>query len=379
MKIHYSLNGRLNTHLPDEHKTAHELCFKMHDVMAQLLLSGRRAKAFHVRFEFRDQEDKLSFEKTDDIFLWLEQTRRDDERVALIVSTVFPAILSDMLHCIYEVLETSRKGKLTISYMLLRKPIQESLFVLESIILDQLGFASKLATTPGTMGSQKTGGVEVHIKRIQRVLEIIGEEHRFDPKYLAQLRYDKDAEDGFDGICNKAIHLFTNHKSIATEPLNINFIFSQTDTVLTQWSYLYSRLPYLLAYTHRIVEHICAGIAPSTQRYLDDMDRRIGALVKLWWNEVSPRYAGTQLQNLVDQTDKWMSEHCSTAGFRTPNKSDLIIMADTGAYPGESTRDVEIRNAQFVQGALASGSILPEQASSPSSLSQTTKKWLTRK
>jgi hypothetical protein len=379
MIIHSSLNGRLNTHLPDEHKTAHELCFKMHDVMAQLLLSGRHAKAFHIRFEFRDQEDKLSFEQTDDIFLWLEQTRRDDERVALIVSTVFPAILSDMLHCIYEVLETSRKGKLTISYMLLRKPIQESLFVLESIILDQPGFASKLATTPGTMGSQKAGGVEVHRKRIQRVLELIGEEHRFDPKYLAQLRYDKDAEDGFDGICNKAIHLFTNHKSIATEPLNINFIFSQTDTILTQWSYLYSRLPYLLVYTHRIVEHICAGIAPSTQRYLDDMDRRIGALVKLWWNEVSPRYATTQLQNLVDQTDNWLLAHCNAAGFRTPSKSDLVRMADTGAYPGESTKDVEARNAQFVQGALASGSILPEQAAPPSSWSQTIKKWLTRK
>jgi hypothetical protein len=381
MKIHSSLNGRLNTHLPDEHKTAHELCFKMHDVMAQLLLSGRRAKAFHIQFEFRDQDDKLSFEQTDNIFLWLEQTRRDDERVALIVSTVFPAILSDMLHCIYEVLETSRKGKLTISYMLMRKPIQESLFVLESIILDQAGFASKLATKPGTMGSQKAGGVEVHIKRIQRVLEIIGEECRFDPKYLAQLRYDKDAEDGFDGICNKAIHLFTNHKSIATEPLNINFIFSQTDTdtILTQWSYLYSRLPYLLAYTHRIVEHICAGIAPSTQRYLDDMDRRIGALVRLWWDELNPRYAATELHNFVGQTDSWLSVHCSAAGFRTPNESDLIRMADTGAYPGEPTRDLEARNVQFVQGALASGSILPEPASPASGWTQTVRKWLTRK
>ncbi len=132
MKQHSSLTGRANTHLPEEHKTAHELCFKVHDVMTQLLLSGRRAKAFHIQFEFRDQADRLSFEQTDDIFLWLEQTRRDDERVALIVNTVFPAILSDMLHCLYEVLETSRKGKLTVSYMLLRKPLQESLFVLES-------------------------------------------------------------------------------------------------------------------------------------------------------------------------------------------------------------------------------------------------------
>ena len=363
MIMYYSLIGRENTRLPEEHKTAHELCFKVHDILAQLLLSGHRSKAFHLQFKFNKEADRLSFELSDDIFLWLEQTRRAEERVALIVSTVFPAILSDMLHCLYEVLETSRKGKLTVSYMLLRKPVQESLFVLESIILDQPGFASKLSTTPGKMGSQKAGGVEAHVKRIQRVLSIIGEEERFDADYIAQLRYDKDAEDGFDGICNKAIHLFTNHKSIATEPLNINFIFSQSDSIQTQWAYLYSRLPYLMVYIHRIAEYICANIAPSPQNYLDDMDRRIAALVKLWWNDIDPRYSEIRLRNFVNQTDAWLSTHCTDAGFKIPNRTDLIRMAASGAYPGETVRETNRRNRQFIRAALESGSILREQPS----------------
>ena len=80
--------------------------------------------------------------------------------------------------------------------------------------------------------------------------------------------------------------LFTSHEAIRTEPLNINFIFSGMDAKLTQWSYFYGRLPYLLAYMHRIVEHVCATIAPTDPIYLHDMDRRISALVLLWWKTV---------------------------------------------------------------------------------------------
>jgi hypothetical protein len=207
--LHFSsLDKRTNTHLPDLHRTAHELCFVIHDMMAQLLLSGHKASAFKVAIQFRDDADREALEKGD-IFSWLEASRRVDERIAILVSTVLPAVLGDMLHCFYEALETSRKGKLSISFMLIRKPLQESLFLLEAIVADRQNFAEKLTYDPIKLGSQKTGGVEAHAKRIQGVLDLLGESHRFDAGYLAGLRYDKEASDGFDGICNKAIHLFT--------------------------------------------------------------------------------------------------------------------------------------------------------------------------
>jgi hypothetical protein len=248
-----SFANRVNTHLPESYWTAHQLCFIVHDVMTQLLVSGEKASAFSMTFKFRDEEDRAAFEKAEDIFVWLEQSRRVDEQAAFLVTTVFPAVLSDMLHCFYEALEVSRKAKLTISFMLVRKPLQESLYLLESVIADRSDFAEKLALDPVRLWSQTGGGVEVHAKRIQKVLDTLGESDRFNAEYLAQLRYDKNARDGFDGICNKAMHLFTSHDAIRTEPLNINFIFSGIDAKLTQWSYFYSRLPYLLVYLHRIV------------------------------------------------------------------------------------------------------------------------------
>jgi hypothetical protein len=330
--------------------------------MTQLLASGENASAFNMTFEFRDEADRSAFEKANDAFEWLEQSRRVDEREALLVTTVFPAVLSDMLHCFYEALEVSRKGKLAIAFMLVRKPLQESLFLLESVIADRSDFAKKLSTDPVKLWSQTAGGVEVHAKRIQKVLDVLKEGHRFDAEYLAQLRYDKKAQDGFDGVCNKAMHLFTSHEAIRTEPLNINFIFSGMDSKLTQWSYFYSRLPYLLVYMHRIVEHVCATILPTDPVYLQDMDRRISALVLLWWDTVGSPYDEPHLENFVLKTRDWLFEHCREAGYRPPSRPDLVKMADTGAYPGESQAKLAKRNMHFTLAAAASGSLLRQPA-----------------
>jgi hypothetical protein len=70
---------------------------------------------------------KRELENASDVFEWLEKHRPPEDHAAVLVTTMFPAILSDMLHCFYETLETSRKAKLGISFMLLRKPLQESL------------------------------------------------------------------------------------------------------------------------------------------------------------------------------------------------------------------------------------------------------------
>ena len=129
------------------------------------------------------------------------------------------------------------------------------------------------------------------------------------------------------------MHLFTSHEAIRTEPLNINFIFSGMDAKLTQWSYFYGRLPYLLAYMHRIVEHVCATIAPTDPIYLHDMDRRISALVLLWWKTVEPPYAEPHLENFVLRTRDWLFQHCREAGCRPPSRPDLVKMAVYRCFP----------------------------------------------
>jgi hypothetical protein len=88
-------------HLPVEYDVAHDLCFVIHDVLAELLKSGVEGNLFRTSFEFHDDADRLAFENSVDIFDWLKENRRIEERAQVPVSTVFPAVLSDTLHCIY--------------------------------------------------------------------------------------------------------------------------------------------------------------------------------------------------------------------------------------------------------------------------------------
>lgn len=333
-----------NGFLPKDFFVAHDLCFAVHDIMTQFLVSGEQSRVFTAKLQFSDKSEAASFGAAGDIFEWLETTKRLDDRGRVLKALVLPAVLSDMLHCIYEALECSRKGKLNVTYTLLRKPLQENLFVLESIVLDEAGFAEKLASNPLMLRPHTAGGAEGHARRIQQVLEITGTTDFFDARYLAQLRYEK-VEDGFDGICNKAIHLFTEHKAIRTELLNINFVFSGLEAKGSQWSYLYGRLPYILVYAWRVIEHIGASLCLTHPAYDQDMSRRVAAFVTL-----SARHClhiTAELQKFHEAHRSWLLDHCKQMGAPRPLKRDFERMALTGALPGEDPAIVEARHAAF--------------------------------
>ena len=343
---------RLNKggHLPPQFDVAHDLCFVLHDLMAQLIVEGMRSGIFHARFDLRSDEERISLEESENVLDWLHQTGQVEERTKVLVSTVTPAVLSDMMHCIYEALECSRKGKLAIAFMLIRKPLQESLYVLESIFIDRIGFEGKLYEDPLKLRPQNAGGVDGHTRRIQAVLEKIDDGVRFNAEYIARLRYDKKSDDSFDGICNKAMHLFTEHSAIRTEKQNINFIFSNSETMYSQWSYLYSRLPYLMLYMLSLVEHIAIEFASSSPSYKDDVNRRISAYLIMVWAGLEERYRSPAIDFAVALSSEWLKAHCTGNGFSLPNGfTHLDRMAKIGAFPDESEKDVELRSSVYEQ------------------------------
>ncbi len=350
---------RKRTLLPKAYKLPHVLCFAVHDILLQFLISGEASGVFIATFDLTDEEVN-SLKAHGDIFDWLESAGRVVDRARILKTTILPAVHSDMLLCVYEALQASSKAKLNVSFILLRKPLQETLFLLESIVIDELDFALKLAANPLLLRPRNAGGLDGHKKRIQRVIGALGEDGRFDAAYIAQLRYSK-AEDGFDGVCNKAMHLFTEHKDILTERLNINFFFSTWEAKLTQWAFLYTRLPYLLVYCMCIVEYIGKDIGTTTPEYLEDVSRRVGALVVLWSQGIPKRYYAEPLEKFVKETSRRLLHHCETMKCRDPTKRDLRRMAYSGALPGESATDVAARLARFAELAAMGREAFPKK------------------
>lgn len=320
--------------LDSKFKGSHDLCFLIHDIMVQLLHSAESQKAFNQTFDLTEDEAK-SLESTEKhIIEWLEENQMYQESSLVIRSTVLPALLSDMMHCIYEALQASKKGKLTISYMLIRKPLQESLFVLESMVLDRKQFIEDYTNNQKKLSPSSTGGLDGHISRIEQVLHKLdfpGLES-FDASYIAKLRYDKSIEDSFDGVCNKAMHLFTSRKTLKTESRNINFIFARGEQYPSLWAFLYSRLPYLLYYTYQLVEHVCTELVPTCPGYLDHMNRWIAVKTVATYPSVEERYKHESLDNLFMSLASWLKSDCIANGFSELDAINFQELVETGLY-----------------------------------------------
>ena len=317
--------------LPPEFENGHNLAYLLHDSMLELLRSGEEHEAFYTTLSFANLEDCVAFGQAGDIFEWLDRGGYVRERADILRVVVFPAILSDLLHFVYEALASARKAKLCVAYALLRKPLQENLFVLESIARDPIEFAGQLATDPSKLSGPKQGGIRVHTRLIAELLQDIRGGDQFDARYLSQLRYEK-WDDGFDGACNLAMHLFTDHKKIKTEKLNVNFVFSNDDCKRSQWLHLYSRLPYLLAYTRAVVEHVMKNIAETTTGYLQDIELRIAAASMLWWMEVPDHARTDELWNYVQKQVTFIEDYHVGRGAKVPGTSELESIAKFGLW-----------------------------------------------
>ena len=181
-----SLQNRKGTKLPEKFNFGHELSFLLHDIITNLYVTSKETNMFSVNIDIYEDEYKEFLENSEDIGEWIVNTKEKNKSAKVLKTIVFPAVLSDMLHCFYEALETSRKGKLTISYMLIRKPLQESLYLLEDIVLSELNFSDKFKKNAESsklepseykknlkhLEFSSAGGKEGHAKRIEKIFGI---------------------------------------------------------------------------------------------------------------------------------------------------------------------------------------------------------------
>lgn len=281
-----------------KYEYAHQLCFMIHDVMVDFLKTSEENDIFNSEIKLSDTEKQELLKYNGNILNWLKQNNKNDEYEIVIKKTIIQALLSDMLHCIYEALKAMEKGKVSVAYMLIRKPIQESLYLFEEIILLKSEFIHIFENNPLKFRHKNGGDVQGHTKRIKQILDSLHLNQVLDASYLATLRYDKKHEDSFDGVCNQAMHLFTEHQAIKTENLNINFIFGTSESKETLYKFMYSRLPYLMYYIYIIFEKLANNISQTTSEYLLDIQHRLAALFLLTYAEIDSEYKTEQFYSL---------------------------------------------------------------------------------
>lgn len=290
--------------LREQYQESHRLCLFIHDVMLEFLKSGFKNDIFTSVFDLEDLEKNDLKNFDGHILDWLKLKNKKTEYEITVLKALIPALLSDMLHCIFEALKAMECGKVTIAYMLIRKPIQENLYLFEEILVYKENFIKIFEEDPLRFRPKNAGGVDGHEKKITQVLGKLAS--ILDAKYISTLRYDKKSEDSFDGCCNQAMHLFTEHKAIKTQNMNVNFIFAGEDAKKTLYDFMYSRLPYLMYYTYIVFEKIVFLISRTTDQYLRDIHNRIAAMFLLSSMYISEDYQTEQYYNLCNSLEMYL-------------------------------------------------------------------------
>ncbi|EPJ9255206.1 hypothetical protein L9F41_006070, partial [Klebsiella variicola] len=88
-----SSNGgmKFETTMPDKYRSAHKLCFLMHDIMLQALKSGEFSGVFMTSLKI-SCEDEESLKLANNIFDWLDVKERSKDKIKIIRATVLQAV-----------------------------------------------------------------------------------------------------------------------------------------------------------------------------------------------------------------------------------------------------------------------------------------------
>jgi hypothetical protein len=248
-------------YLPSQYQFSHDYCFFLHDQLLETLKSGEDSDIFSHFIKIDDcpnfPEERLSGEEVVD---WLEGSDKKADLYFFYYKQIVAALLSDMLHFVYEALRCSEKGKLTVTYALLRKPLKENLFYLEWLLADPgemlKSFDSEDSTRAlDSMDSEKKRDI------IRRAMNNTGSGEWINHDFIYDLRFDKKCLFGYERAFQQANHLVTTYRHLATEKTNFNFVFSGEDSVNSQWEGLYSFLPLLLFHAVEIIEGLVSKFA----------------------------------------------------------------------------------------------------------------------
>jgi hypothetical protein len=256
--------------LPRKYKHHHKYCLLIHDILADIMVTGEKYRLFDVRLKFNstDETESIADKSGEELFEWLENNGYKLTVYEIYYKQIFVALLSDYCHFIFEALRASKRGKLSVTYSLLRKPLKENLFYFEWLLAYPREFISNFDSGAiQTLELSRNVNKEKKIDIIKSAMGNTIKKEFIPAEFIYEIRYKKSVEYGLERSWQKATHLITTFDSIKTDAKNFNFVFSGDREKKSQWSYLYFILPLLLFYSLQIIESIFLNIVDVDRRH----------------------------------------------------------------------------------------------------------------
>ena len=276
--------------LPKKYEFSHDFAFFLHDILAHIVVQGEKENIFNVKFNFSSKRDARKFEKSnlsgESLWNWLDNNNYGWVTEQLAAKQCLVALLSDFCQYMYESLICSKKGKLSVAYSLLRKPLKDNLFYLEWLLADPAEFRDSFNLSNPDDFSLSSISKERKHQIITNAIILSKYEEWLSPEFIYDLRYNKSVPYGFESLWNKSTHLVTNFKAYKTEPGNFNFIFSGNEAKISQWDHYYRLVPLLLFYAVEVINVLLFNLVDKKyERTIDELRRLVGFF--LWTQETT--------------------------------------------------------------------------------------------
>lgn len=162
----------LSESLPKEHRRKHQLLLYSYDIIVDILKKADEYNLSSVSFEFTD---KIANESGIDFDIFGELSKRHDFEISekILTPHIFFSLLKDLSYYLYESLSCIERGKVTVAFILARKPLQDSLFYICWLLVSPKDFIEKIQyKDPKDYDISKLKGQEAYIKKCSLRLKI---------------------------------------------------------------------------------------------------------------------------------------------------------------------------------------------------------------
>ena len=249
-----------DTLLPKKYHTLNNLCAIIYDQLTEIFID-KNYIPLNEGHEFElDRKKHLLIDELKEnkihILDWLKANNLNEDLTIVLTKHITMSIVSDFVNFIYESLSCAKRGKMTVAYALLRKPLTDELLILEQLLHDPHEFIQRFFHSGNPTNYDPSHPNIDKKKIIKNALTKVKPNLIFTEDFIYELRYDKASPNGINSISNHALHIVTRDKHYKTEEQNLNFIFSTGDDIEDYWDHYYFFVPYLLLYSATIVDSL---------------------------------------------------------------------------------------------------------------------------
>jgi phage FluMu protein Com len=319
--------------LPKKYHKINNLCAIIYDQLTELYTEENYKDLNSTVVNFKKGQSKVNELKKKKInpLEWLEENELTDDIEIIVSKQILMAVTSDFINFVFESLYTAKRGKMTIAYALLRKPITDLLFILEQLLVDRKEFIHRFYHIGEPKEYDPSNRKIDKLAIIEKAIEKIRIGNLFSGEYIYDLRYNKEFDIGFNGLTNQAIHIVTNDRNYKTEEQNLNFVFSNKENTESYFEHYYNLVPYLLIYSVSVIDEIVFEILKDSDnqklKIVKEFRRLIAMLLSTEYIGIRTKKNNKEIFSLIKDKIKIKCPNCEN--INSIERADCELFFET--------------------------------------------------